>query len=57
MQVKAQPRPSPALGACRQKQAGSGLLLMETWPPISFLCAPPGQSLGPGAGVGGGPEV
>lgn len=44
--------PPAPLGACRQKQAGSGLLLMETWPPISFLCAPPGQSLGTG-GRGG----
>ena len=46
--------PAPP-GACGQRQAGTGLLLMETWPLISFLCAPPGQSQGTGGGEGGWP--
>ena len=44
--------PAPP-GACGQRQAGTGLLLMETWLLISFLCAPPGQSLGTGGGERG----
>lgn len=47
--------PQPPPGACGQRQAGTGLLLIETWPPVSFLCPPPGQSLGTRGGGGGWP--